>query len=63
MQRLETSMGQDLLATHINSMPQRVTLMSACTGSGSFELAARAAVNALADLSGREKLMKLARIQ
>ena len=42
MDRLTASVGEDVLRAHVDSMPEAVTILSACTGSGAFELAAHA---------------------
>ena len=52
--RLRQHLPLGTLDAMVNSLPSNVTLFSACSGSGSFELAARAAVDAIAGWGSRE---------
>ena len=49
MGRLREMLSEDLVTTHFRSFPQHVVLLSACSGTGSFELAARAMFDSLMD--------------
>ena len=52
--QLASKLGRRALATLVDSMPSKIRLLSACTGSGCFELAAHAAMNSLlADFGGK----------
>ena len=42
MNCLMQSLGEDVLNAYLSSMPDAVSILSACTGSGAFELAAQA---------------------
>ena len=43
--QLETIFGKDSLAATFDSLPRNISLMSACTGSGVFELVAESVVS------------------
>ena len=44
-QQLETAVGKESLTTTFDSLPRNISLMSACTGSGVFELVAESVAN------------------
>lgn len=43
--QLEAAIGKESLATTFDSLPRSISLMSACTGSGVFELVAESVAN------------------
>ena len=51
MLAMEDALGSEVLKTHIASLPQKVVLLSACTGSGAFELASQALFQQLSRFS------------
>ena len=48
MQKMEDALTRDVFEAHILSIPPKVFLISACSGSGSFELAALALFDQIA---------------
>ena len=51
---LKAGLPADTLDDHVKSWPSRLLLTSACSGSGSFELAASAAVEVADEMFGRD---------
>ena len=53
MNRLILALGKEVFKAHIDSLPEHVSILSACSGSGAFELAANAVFGQLERVSAR----------